>query len=204
MNSVSIPTGSRRLIPHRKTRIKRNLRNREKLAEKVAEPPARQLWPATLMKILYLGANPPGTAPLRLHDEERAIKLELRSARHRCFDLVSCWASEADDLIRELREAMPVIAHVSGHGCEGGERPPAEHGAPRDAVVDPAPEAGCEGALVLHARDGSVHVVPYELVRKMFELAGSSVKLVVLTACATEPLARRLAAHVDCAIAMTA
>jgi hypothetical protein len=130
---------------------------------------------------LYLGANPPGTAPLELYDEARTIKRELREARHRCFELVSCWASEAYDLLRELRESLPVIAHLGVHGCEDAE---------------------CEGGLVLHARDGSIHVVSYELVRKIFELVGSSVKLVVVTACATEPLARLLLAHVDCAIGM--
>jgi hypothetical protein len=126
-----------------------------------------------------------------LHDEVRAVKQELRGARHRCLELVHCWAAEADDLVRELRESAPLIAHLGGHGCNtGGGR-----------AVDPADGDG-GGALVFDARDGRPHLVSYELVRKIFELAGASVKLVVLTACATEPLARLLLAHVDCVIGM--
>jgi hypothetical protein len=133
----------------------------------------------------------------------RTIRLELRGARHRCFELVSYWASEADDLIRELRDSRPVIVHLAGHGCKTDGRPLAGHGGtPRDVVVDHASDPECGGGLALHARDGSIHIVSFELVRQIFELAGSSVRLVVVTACATEPLAGLLLAHVDCAISM--
>jgi hypothetical protein len=152
-----------------------------------------------LRKALYLGANPPGTPPLGLEDEVRAIRQELRGARYRCFHLMSYWASEASDLIRELRDFRPTIVHLSGHACKTDEQVGALVGAYRDAVVDAAFDTG-GGGLVLHARDGSVHVVSYGLVKKMFELAGASVKLVVLTACGTEPLASMLLTHVDCAI----
>lgn len=150
-------------------------------------------------KVLYLGANPPGTVNLGLDDEVRAIRQELRSARYRCFDLVAYWTSEASDLIRELRESMPTIVHLSGHACKAG--PVAATGpAYRDAVVDHASGIAGVGGLVLHARDGSPHVVRYDLVKKIFELAGSSARLVVLTACNTEPLASLLLEHVDCVI----
>src|SRR3954469_4325070 len=159
-------------------------------------------------KALYLGSNPPGTVSLGLDEEVRAIKRELRSARYRCFDLVAYWASEANDLVRELRESTPSIVHLSGHACKAGGRPGAPVTAYRDVFVDPGAGAGiCAsagieggGGLVLHAGDGSVQVVSYKLVKKIFALAGSSVKLVVLTACNTEPLASLLLEHVDCAI----
>lgn len=196
MKKLSAPDCSGSESPRRTARIKRALRKREKTA------PASSRSARLARKVLYLGANPPGTAPLWLHDEVRAIKQELRGARHRCFELVACWATEADDLVRELRESTPLIAHLSGHGCKTGGDPSVEYGgATRDVVVDGA-HAACEGGLVLHARDATVHVVPYELVRKIFELAASSVKLVVLTACATEPLAQLLRAHVDCVVGM--
>jgi hypothetical protein len=153
-------------------------------------------------KALYLGANPPGTVGLGLDEEVRAIKQELRGARYRCFDLIACWTSEANDLVRELRETSPAIVHLSGHACKAGGRGAAAVAAYRDARVAAGTGDGLEdgGGLVLHARDGSVHVVSYMLVKKIFELAGSSVKLVVLTACDTEPLASLLLEHVDCAI----
>lgn len=151
-------------------------------------------------KALYLGANPPSTVYLELDDEVRAIKEELRGARYRCFDLVSYWASQVSDLIRELRESRPAIVHLSGHACTAGGRVMDGPGAYRDVLVDHASDAeGMEG-LVLHARNGAVHVTPYDLIKDIFGLVGSSVKLVVLTACGTERLASMLIAHVDCAI----
>jgi hypothetical protein len=151
-------------------------------------------------KALYLGANPPGTVSLGLDEEVRAIEQELRSARYRCFDLRASWASEANDLVRELRESMPTIVHLSGHACKAGGLAGAPRTAYRDVLVDHASDIAGGGGLVLQARDGSVRVVSYASVNKIFELAGSSVTLVVLTACSTEPLASLLLEHVDCAI----
>jgi hypothetical protein len=142
-------------------------------------------------RALYLGANPPGTVSLGLDEEVRAILHELRSARYRCFELVARWTSEASDLVRELRESSPVIVHLSGHACQPW--PPAAAGGHTGALE-------CGGALALHAPDGSVHVLSYAVVKEIFERAGSSVKLVVLTACNTEPLASLLLEHVDCVI----
>jgi hypothetical protein len=150
-------------------------------------------------KVLYLGANPPGTVSLGLDDEVRAIRQELRSARYRCFDLVAYWTSEAHDLVRELRESMPALVHLSGHACKAGDLT-ATGTADRDVRVEPPSDIAGGGGLVLHARDGSLHVASYALVKKIFELAGSSVRLVVLTACNTEPLASLLLEHVDCVI----
>jgi hypothetical protein len=153
-------------------------------------------------KALYFAANPPGTPSLDLEDEWRAIKLELRGARYRCFELVPCWASAASDLIGELREYKPAIVQLSGHACKAGGRVMDHDRAYRDVLVDNASDAEGGGGLVLHARNGAVHVASYLLIRDIFELAGSSVKLVVLTACGTEPLASMLIPHVDCAIGM--
>jgi hypothetical protein len=157
---------------------------------------------AVKRRALYLGAHPPGSVGLGLDDEVRAILQELREARYRCFDLVARWTSEASDLVRELRESSPAIVHLSGHACKPGERAAATGTAHRDARDDRtepgAPERG--GGLVLHARDGSVHVLSYAVVKEIFARAGSSVRLVVLTACNTEPLASLLLEHVDCVI----
>lgn len=151
-------------------------------------------------KVLYLGANPPGTVSLGLDEEVRAIEHEFRAARYRCFVLRASWASEANDLVRELRESVPTIVHLSGHACKLGGRGGASPTAHRDVLVDHTSDLSGGGGLVLQARDGSPRVVEYRHVKKVFELAGSSVRLVVLTACSTEPLASLLLDHVDCAI----
>jgi hypothetical protein len=117
-------------------------------------------------------------------NEDRVIRRELRGGRHRSLELSSYWASGPNDLMDELRALAPVVVHFGCHGCKKGWR---------------ADDAACDG-LILHARSGALHVVPFELVNKIFELTGSSVKLVVLTACASQPLARLLLAHVDCAV----
>jgi hypothetical protein len=186
------------LLPPRK-RIRRFIKSR-----KTAIPrPANEEWSLDKCKrILYLGASPPGTAPLDLFDEVRAIKAELRGGRHRCFELVNCFGSTADDLIRELREVRPLVVQIGGHSCTAGM--PQCEGADagtRDVVaVDRVTHLACERGLVLHGRDGQVYVLPYQRVRKIFELAGSSVTLAVTTACESEPLAELLLDHVACAI----
>src|SRR5512143_182065 len=91
--------------------------------------------PAVSRKVLYLGANPPGTVSLGLDEEVRAIEQEFRSARYRCFDLRASWASEANDFVRELRESMPTIVHLSGHACKLGERGGASPTKHRDVLV---------------------------------------------------------------------
>jgi CHAT domain-containing protein len=151
-------------------------------------------------RVLYLGSNPPGTVSLGLDEEVRAILQELRSARYRCFDVVARWTSQASDLVRELREAIPTIVHLSGHACKAGDCAAAPGTVYRDVLVDPTRDIEGGGGLVLHDGDGSVHVVSYAVVQQIFALAGSSVRLVVLTACNTAPLAALLLEHVDCVI----
>src|SRR5690349_17022495 len=113
---------------------------------------------AVSRKVLYLGANPPGTVSLGLDEEVRAIEQEFRAARYRCFDLRASWASEANDLVRELRESMPTIVHLSGHACKLGGRGKAPQAAHRDVLVDHTSDLSGGGGLVLQARDGSPRV----------------------------------------------
>jgi hypothetical protein len=132
-------------------------------------------------KLLYFGAHAPGTVILGLGDELGAIDEELRTARYRCLAVEACWVSGANDLVRELSESTPAIIHLACPVCTASGR---EDGA----------------GLVLHGQDGAVHVVPYALMKQILRSAGSSVRLVVLTACSTEPLASLLREHVDCVI----
>jgi hypothetical protein len=67
--------------------------------------------------ILFLAANPIVTAQLALGREARAIQHELeRSGFRDRFELVTRWAVEPLDLLRELRKLKPTVVHFSGHG----------------------------------------------------------------------------------------
>jgi hypothetical protein len=72
-------------------------------------------------------ANPLGTDRLALDREARAIQAELERSGHRDrFELVTRWAVEPLDLLRELRKLKPTVVHFSGHGgqvAQGGARP---------------------------------------------------------------------------------
>jgi hypothetical protein len=146
-------------------------------------------------KVLFLGSNPTGTARLALDREVREIEHQLQLAKYRCFELVTHWTTEAGDLLQQLRRSTPIVVHFSGHGNHAGGRRTRHRGAHRDVELA-QPNEG----LVLHGRDASIHIVSYDIVKEMFGLAGSSVKLVILNACYTERLASALLAHVDCVV----
>src|SRR3954464_3257018 len=70
--------------------------------------------------ILFLAANPVGTSPLALDRQAHAIQDELERSGHRDrFELVTRWAVEPLDLLRELRKLKPTVVHFSGHGSTG-------------------------------------------------------------------------------------
>lgn len=57
--------------------------------------------------ILFLAANPSGTNSLALDQEARAIQVALeRSQWQDSVELVTRWAAEPLDLLRELRKAQ--------------------------------------------------------------------------------------------------
>jgi WD40 repeat protein len=130
--------------------------------------------------ILFLAANPSETGQLALDREARSIHVELKRSGHRdSFDFVTRWATEPLDLLRELRALKPTIVHFSGHG---------RHAA---------------SGLYFHAENGGAQMVPPEAIAQAFAAAGTQVKLVVLNACYSAPVAAALLAHVDCVIGMS-
>jgi hypothetical protein len=128
--------------------------------------------------ILFLAANPTGTDRLALDKEARSIQVELeRSGFRDRFDLVTRWAVEPLDLLRELRKLRPTVVHFSGHGDGDG--------------------------LCFQAAKGGAQLVSTDALEATFGAAGASVKLVVLNACYSELQAAALVAHVDCVVGMT-
>jgi hypothetical protein len=162
--------------------------------------------------ILFLAANPLSTDRLALDREARAIQVELeRSGFRDSFELVTRWAVEPLDLLRELRKLKPSVVHFSGHGSRGiaGARGSAAgphrdaldpgEGAALGAVVEPC---AVDGGLLFQGADGQPQRVSTAALRDTFDAAGASVKLVVLGACYSEPQAAALLGCVDCVVGM--
>ncbi|WP_437839851.1 AAA family ATPase [Sorangium sp. So ce1153] len=151
--------------------------------------------PAT---ILFLSANPSGTARLELDEEYRDIEDERMRARLRdAFELRPVLAARIDDVRRALALHRPAVVHFGGHGQHAG---PAAGG--RD--VRPVPGAGDRPGerteLLLNDDAGRPAPVPIEALAELFRLEGGSVRCVVLNACASLEQAKAIAQHVDCAI----
>jgi hypothetical protein len=154
--------------------------------------------------ILFLAANPVGTDRLTLDREVRAIQVELERSEHRDqFELVTRWAAEPLDLLRELRKLKPTVVHFSGHGTAdvAGARS-TDTVVRRDDIVKDRPAAAAQPGLYFQGPDGQPQLVSAAALAEVFEAAGSSVKLVTLSACYSDSQAAALVAHVDCIVGM--
>lgn len=129
------------------------------------------------MKILFLAANPQGTAQLRLNEEVHEIEEGLQRSKLRDqFQLVSKWAIDSNDLRRALLAEQPEIVHFSGHG-EGQE------------------------GLVLVGHDKKPKPATAEALSGLFKQF-PEVKCVLLNACYAEMQAKAIVQHIDCVIGM--
>src|SRR5213078_1460835 len=150
--------------------------------------------------ILFLAANPRDTGRLALDEEARDIHVELKRTGYRDrFDFVTRWAAKPLDLLRELRELKPTIVHFSGHGARPAGTPDRAQG--RDVVA--ALSGNEPGGVMFDGAEGRGNVVTPEAFVQTFASAGPQVRLVVLNACFTEPMAQSLLAHVDCVVGMS-
>ena len=149
--------------------------------------------------ILFLAANPVGTDRLALDEEARAIQEELERTGHRDqFELVTRWAVEPLDLLRELRRLKPTVVHYSGNGRPPEFRKGGTGGCDTEAVAT-TPDDKCTG-LVFHGLDGCSQLVPTSALDETFGAAGASVQVVVLSACFSETQASALTARVACVV----
>jgi hypothetical protein len=161
-----------------------------KAADEQAEPQAdsgavaEQLTPAededsSLIKILFLAANPVDRHHLRLEAEMRDIDLALQQIVFRDrFNITSHGAVRAADLQGYLLRHKPDIVHFSGHG-------------------DPSSE------IVLEDSSGKSHPVSVRALSKLFSVLKDNVRCVVLNACYSEQQAKAIAEHIDCVIGMS-
>lgn len=145
--------------------------------------------------ILFLAANPNETDRLALDREARSIRAELKRSSYRDqFDLVTRWAAEPLDLLREVRELKPTVVHFSGHGGRDTvETAKAAHN--RDVIVGASCGEELQG-LYFHDAAGHMQFVSAEAIAQTLGAAGASVRLVVLNACFSDQVANVLLAHV--------
>jgi diguanylate cyclase (GGDEF)-like protein len=164
--------------------------------------PTRPRPALTKHTILFLAANPTGTDRFALDQEARAIQVELeRSGFRDCFELVTRWAAEPLDLLRELRKLRPTVIHFSGHSRRGAAGEPWPVQAPPEVLpeAEPAPEHG----LYFQGPDGHPQLVSTSALEETFGAAGASVRLVVLNACYSEVQAEALLSRVDCVVGVS-
>src|SRR4029079_19251273 len=97
-----------------------------------------------------------------LDREAHAIQAELERSGHReRFELVTRWAAQPLDLLRELRKLKPTVVHFSGHGGPspaGTGAPgqgPSRHIVAATATYDHDPQQG----LFFQGPDGRAQVV---------------------------------------------
>jgi CHAT domain len=134
----------------------------------------------TPVRILFLGANPQGTTPLRLDEEVREIDQALNGAPFRAsFDLRSHWAVRVRDLQACLLRHRPQIVHFSGHGSQ-------------------------THAIYLEDDAGQSREVPGLTLAKLLAIFKESVRCVVLNACYSQEQAQAIAQSIDCVVGMSA
>lgn len=131
-----------------------------------------------MITILFLAANPLGTARLRLDEEVRLIDSALQQAdASGRIDLRSHWAVRVSDLQSLFLRYQPDIVHFSGHSSEASE-------------------------IVLQSEEGRAVVVPARALSELFALFKTHIRCVVLNACFSAEQAAGIAEHIDAVIGM--
>ena len=132
-----------------------------------------------MVKILFLAANPAGTAPLQLDEESRQVDQALRATDFgQAFDLRQHWAARYSDLQELLLRYQPEIVHFSGHGSRAGE-------------------------LLLQDDRGQSHPLSAAALGRLFELLQDNVRCIVLNACYSWVQAQAIASHIDAVVGMS-
>jgi hypothetical protein len=135
--------------------------------------------PDSPIRILFLGANPADSTPLRLDQEVREIDRSLSSAAlgHR-FQLHQKWAVRASDLQSHLLRTKPQILHFSGHGAH-------------------------QMGIVLEGEDGTSRPVAGAHLARLLGQFNQNLRCVVLNACYSEEQAQAIVQEVDCVVGMS-
>ena len=131
------------------------------------------------MTVLFLAANPNGTAPLQLDEEARSIQQKIRMSDYRdSVRFESRWATRSGDILQAINETNPTVVHFSGHGTPNGD-------------------------LVLLNPDGSPKLVSKEAISITIATASDTIRLIVFNACFSEGQAQHVVNYIDAAIGMS-
>ena len=130
------------------------------------------------VRILVLAANPSSTGKLDIGREIQQIEERIGAGPHRDrIEIIPCWAARPGDLQRELLKARPHVLHFSGHGKSD--------------------------RLVIEASDGLLGAeIDAAALVDLVSILQDNLRLVVLNACHSEPLAAALVEHIDYAVGM--
>lgn len=132
----------------------------------------------SIIKILFLSADPSDAGRLRLGQELRDVREKLRLSKQReRFSLESREAVRPGDLTQIILEVEPQVIHFSGHGKSTGE-------------------------LCLEDVEGKVKTVGPDALASLFELVSEHVRCVILNACYSETQANSISQHIPFVIGM--
>ena len=128
--------------------------------------------------ILFLSANPKGTANLRLQEEEREIKERLRSQGYGKVPIYSSNAARPRDIQQAMLDFRPQIVHFSGHG------------------------AGKDG-LFFESIDGRTQLISSEALADLANIFSErGLNCIVLNACYSKFQAEALVRHIPYVVGM--
>lgn len=127
------------------------------------------------MRVLILAASPVDEQPLRLDEEARGLREQLKLVHERVTEIhvEHRWAVKADQIQMEVMNVKPHILHFSGHGDHGG--------------------------LLFEDSNGSASEVSAEAIAELVELH-TGIECLLLNACFSESVARLAAPHVKAVI----
>jgi len=133
----------------------------------------------SIIKILFLAANPSDTTRLRLDEESRAIDQALRQTEFRDrFEVEQHWAVRVTDVQGLLLRHQPDVVHFSGHGSK-------------------------TDAIILEDNSGTSRPVSAHALSQLFSVLKDNIRCVLLNACYSVQQAKAIAQHIDCVIGMS-
>jgi hypothetical protein len=144
-----------------------------------ADPPPGQTE-AQKVRVLFLGANPQDTMPLRLDEEVRAIDRALSTATlGNRFELMQKWAVRVGEIQEHMLRAKPHVLHFSGHGSR-------------------------DRSIALQGDDGRSRPVAAERLARLLARFNQRLRCVVLNACYSQEHGDALVEYIDCVVGMSA
>lgn len=133
--------------------------------------------PRDRISILFVTANPPGTAELKLQNEETAVRRGLLTGRFGMqFVVIPVRCATVQQLQAALTQHKPRIVHFASHGD-------ADH-------------------LIMHADGGGPHYLPKSALAFMLPLLSEHTRIVVMNSCFGSVEAQQIADAVGVAIGL--